>query len=326
LHFTRPGIDNLHISPFFATCCTTISPLPYHFSTCISPVLATYCAIISPLLYHFSTCISPDLTFTTSIFHQQLQIQPLTFHQSLQHTVPQIHHSFTISALACHQTWHWQPPRFTSPCNLLCHHFTTPLPLQHLHFTSNYKYNLNISPVLAIYCTTISPLPYHFSSYISPDLAFTAYISLYLATCCATISPLPWNFSTCILPAITNTTLNISPVLAIYCTIISPLPYHFSSYISPDLAFTTSIFHHFLQPAVPPFHHSLATTTALGQARNCLGAAADRFFGGVGNLALLASLLPPDLIYCLQINDQASSVPDLVGGYAASLAVNWGLQ
>ena len=34
----------------------------------ISPDITTYCAIISPLLYHFSTCISPDLAFTTHIF------------------------------------------------------------------------------------------------------------------------------------------------------------------------------------------------------------------------------------------------------------------
>src|SRR5712672_2003144 len=82
---------------------------------------------------------------------------------------------------------------FTITCNLLCHHFTTPLPFQHLHFTRPGIYNLHISP--------------------------------FLATCCTTISPPPCHFNAC---------------------------------ISPDLAFTTSIFHHFLQHAVPPFHHHLA--------------------------------------------------------------------
>src|SRR5882757_3247801 len=102
---------------------------------------------------------------------------------------------------------------FTILCNLLCHHFTTPLPFQHLHFTRPGIYNLYISPFLATCCATISPLPSYFSAYILPVL---------------------YHFS----------------------NYISPFPYHFSTCISPDLAFTTSIFHHFLQVAVPPFHQT----------------------------------------------------------------------
>ena len=70
LHFTRHSIYNLHISPFLATCCGTIS---------------------SPSC-HFNACISPDIAFTTSIFHHFLQP-----------AVPPFHHSLAISALEFHQ-------------------------------------------------------------------------------------------------------------------------------------------------------------------------------------------------------------------------------
>src|SRR6266436_5546979 len=147
--------------------------------------------------------ISPDITTPVSVFHHYLQP-----------TVPSFHHSFTISAVAFHQTWHLQPQYFTISYNMLWHHFTTSLPFQWLHFTRHSIYNVHISPFLATSCATISPLPYHLSSCISPDLAFTTYIFHHFLQ-----------------------------------QAVPPFHHH--------LAISIVSFHHFLQQAVPLFHHLL---------------------------------------------------------------------
>src|SRR6266481_4756763 len=128
-------------------------------------------------------------------------------------------------------------PDITTPVSVF-HHFLQPtVPSFHHSFT-------------------ISALAFHQTWHLQP-LYFTISCNL---LCYHFTTPFPFQHLHFTRPGMYN--LHISPFLATCCTTISPPPCHFNGCISPDLAFTTSIFHHFLQYAVLPFHHSL-TISAL---------------------------------------------------------------
>jgi hypothetical protein len=146
LHFTRHYNYNQHISPFFATCYATISPL----------------------LYNYSIYISPGITITTWTFHHSLQPAISSFHHSLQ--LQPIHFTSHCNYSPYHLTRSYNYNLYISPAITIA----TPTFHQHCnyspyHLTRSYNCNPHISPAITIATLTFHrPLqlqPSHFTSH-----------------------------------------------------------------------------------------------------------------------------------------------------------------